>query len=71
MVKRGVLFKMKQVIDVFKREEAENRLKVLKFEIDYELLTLHDAIIEGNEKQIKQSKEKLEKYRKELLELEV
>lgn len=61
---------MKQVVNILKRNEVEKRKNILHLEIDYELLTLHDAIVANDEKQIKESKRKLEQYRKELLELQ-
>ena len=35
---------MKQVIEAFRRQDAEQRIPVLRLEIDYELSTLFDAI---------------------------
>ncbi|MCY1692091.1 hypothetical protein OVA29_16925 [Exiguobacterium sp. SL14] len=35
---------MKQVIEAFRRQDAERRIPVLRLEIDYELSTLFDAI---------------------------
>lgn len=60
---------MKQVIDAFRRKDIEKKLHVLRLEIDYELVTLLDALREEDEKKIKKAKEKLEKYRLELLRL--
>lgn len=61
---------MKQVIRAFKRTDAEMRIPVLRLEIDYELATLFEALETNNMQQIKQSKEKLEQFRKEMLMLE-
>lgn len=46
--------------------DIQKLVNVLKLEIDYELTTLHDALEAANEEQIQLSKEKLEKYRREL-----
>ncbi|MDX5475891.1 MAG: hypothetical protein LPK00_10200 [Bacillaceae bacterium] len=62
---------MTQVVKPWKKRTIENRRKVLKLEIDYELVTLHDAIIANDKKTIKETKEKLEKLRSEILSLEV
>ena len=43
---------MKQVIQTLLRNDAEERLPVLKMEIDYELATLHDALESQNIEQI-------------------
>lgn len=61
---------MRQVINGYKKNSTEKRLMVLKLEIDYQLTTLHDAMVEEDQTQIKRSKDILEKYRKELLSLE-
>lgn len=52
-----------------KRDYEKERKAVLRLEMDYELLTLYDAMNENNEKQKAKSKEKLEKIRTELLRL--
>ncbi|TLS37685.1 hypothetical protein [Pseudalkalibacillus caeni] len=61
---------MKQVIQSLKRTEAEKRIPVLKLEIDYELATLHDAMLAKNKSEMDISKKKLEKLRQEMLQLE-
>ena len=62
---------MEQVIQTFKRTDAEKRIPVLRLEIDYELATLHDALVANDEKAIKDSKELLSQLRQELIRLEV
>ncbi|MGD6833156.1 hypothetical protein ACQCT5_13385 [Sutcliffiella halmapala] len=62
---------MKQVVKPWKKKKEENQMVVLKLEIDYELVTLFDAMTENNTDMINSSKVKLEKLRKELLSLEV
>ncbi|ASI35865.1 MULTISPECIES: hypothetical protein [Exiguobacterium] len=61
---------MKQVIEAYKRKDAEKRIPVLRLEIDYELATLHDAIVESDAEAVGASKERLEKYRQEMVLLE-
>lgn len=54
-----------------KRDLEKERKAVLRLELDYELLTLFDAMAENNDIQKAKSKEKLEKIRAELLKLKV
>ncbi|WP_215114513.1 hypothetical protein [Exiguobacterium sp. s70] len=61
---------MKQVIEAFKRKDAEKRIPVLRLEIDYELATLFDAMASKDDATVQASKHRLEKYRQELLRLE-
>jgi hypothetical protein len=61
---------MKQVIQTLKKNEAERRIPVLRLEIDYELVTLHDALVAHDGEQINRSKKKLERLRQEMLQLE-
>ena len=60
---------MKQVIQSLQRNEAEKRIPVLKMEIDYELATLHDAMIASDKDGMVKCKDKLEKLRQELIRL--
>lgn len=62
---------MKQVIQTLKRNDAEKRIPVVKLEIDYELATLHDAMLEKNSEEMVACKKRLEKLRQEMLRLEV
>ena len=61
---------VKQVIEAYKRKDAEKRIPVLRLEIDYELATLHDAIVASDTEAMGASKERLEKYRQEMVRLE-
>ncbi|WP_338322947.1 hypothetical protein [Oceanobacillus halophilus] len=58
------------MMDLIKWEEAKVKLPVIKMEIDYELLTLYDALQEDDQIQIIKSKERLKFLRKQLIELE-
>lgn len=62
---------MKQVIQAYKSNEGEKRIAVLKLEIDYELATLHDAILANDQRTIEECKRRLEQLRLELVRLEV
>lgn len=61
---------MKQLMNTLRKRDVEKEKRaVLRLEMDYELLTLFDAMAENNEQQKTKSKEKLEKIRTELLKL--
>ncbi|XOS92474.1 hypothetical protein ACLMAB_00915 [Brevibacillus laterosporus] len=62
---------MDQVIAALKRRDAEERIPVLRLELDYELATLFDAIQSKNNEQVQRSKAQLRLLRKEMLLLEV
>ncbi|MEK4301978.1 hypothetical protein MKY30_21720 [Oceanobacillus sp. FSL W8-0428] len=50
---------MKYVMEALRRKEAEERLPVIKLEIDYELATLYEAMQGEDTVQIIKSKERL------------
>lgn len=61
---------MEKVIQTLRRKDGENRIPVLKLEIDYELQSLYDAMESEEEMMVEQCKENLEKLRYEWLRLE-
>ncbi|AXI08957.1 hypothetical protein CV093_08960 [Oceanobacillus sp. 143] len=61
---------MKYVMEALKRKEAEEKLPVIRMEIDYELVTLYDAMQEKDSIQIIKTKERLESLRSQMLEIE-
>jgi hypothetical protein len=61
---------IRQVINVWKRTDGEQRIPVLKLEIDYELMSLHDALVNNDEIQIEECKQKLQNLRLEMIRLE-
>lgn len=61
---------MKQVIQTLKKRDAERRIPVIRMEIDYELVTLHDAMLANNKEAMEETKTRLEKLRQELIRLE-
>lgn len=63
------MIKLKYVLDALRKREVEEKLPVIQMEIDYELVTLHDALKEGNQEEIEKTKVRLEKLRQEMLEL--
>lgn len=60
---------MKQVIQEVKRIDVGKRIPALKLEIDYELMTLHDAMIQEDIDQMNEAKRILELLREELVQL--
>ncbi len=62
--------KLKQVINDLKRKDGEKRLAVLRMEVDYELATLYDAMIEKDEMKKEECKKKLQKLSQEMIKLE-
>ena len=61
---------MKQVIQTLRRKDGEQRIPVVKLEIDYELATLHDAMLQDNNEEMEACKIRLEKLRQEWIRLE-
>ncbi|KZZ83002.1 MULTISPECIES: hypothetical protein [Bacillaceae] len=61
---------MKQVIKAAQPRELKNRISVIQLELDYELATLFDAMQDNNEDQKSESKQRLEKLRREWLKLQ-
>ncbi|WP_079480424.1 hypothetical protein [Halobacillus salinus] len=59
---------MKHVMEALRKREAQEKLPVIRMEIDYELVTLHDAMVAGDEEQIIRAKRKLSALRKQLIE---
>lgn len=62
---------MDQVIAALKRRDSEERIPVLRLELDYELATLFEALTQENQTQVKRSTERLKQLRREMLLLEV
>lgn len=61
---------MKQVIQTLKRNDAEKRIPVVRLEIDYELVSLFDAMKISDKEEMTHCKNRLEKLRQELIRLE-
>jgi hypothetical protein len=62
---------MKQLMNHSRKKAAvKEKTAVLRLEMDYELATLFDAMVEKNEEQKIKSKNKLEKIRQELVSLQ-
>ena len=68
-IKRGVK-RVGQVLQTYKKSDAKAQIAVLKMEIDYELLTLYEALLIDDERTIDECKKRLEQLRLKLLEME-
>ncbi|KGA98850.1 hypothetical protein AJ85_09190 [Alkalihalobacillus alcalophilus ATCC 27647 = CGMCC 1.3604] len=62
---------MEQIMEGFELTGVKNRIVVLKLEIDYELMTLHDALLTDDDASRLQTLEKLKKLQQELKKLEI
>ncbi|ALF10013.1 hypothetical protein [Parageobacillus thermoglucosidasius] len=61
---------MKKTMNAVKRAEGNKRIAVLRLELDYELATLYEAMMENNEEKKNECKQRLEKLRQELMRLQ-
>lgn len=61
---------LKFVMEVLHQEEAQEQLPVIRMEIDYELVTLHDALQENDKVKIIKTKERLNQLRLQWLKIE-
>ncbi|CAM3653387.1 hypothetical protein [Marinicrinis lubricantis] len=59
------------VIHAWKNKRAEERIPVLRMEIDYELALLHEAMQLWDQAAMKQSKDRLKQLRLEMMKLEM
>jgi len=60
---------MNYVMDALRKKEAEKKLPMIRLEIDYELMTLYDALQAKDYDKITQTKETLELLREEWLKI--
>lgn len=58
---------LKYVMEVLRQKEAEEKIPVIRMEIDYELVTLHDAIKAEDTVEIIKTKERLRHLTHQLL----
>ncbi|MGM8364270.1 hypothetical protein ACLIBG_02190 [Virgibacillus sp. W0181] len=61
---------MKYVMEALRRKEDQERLPVIRLEIDYELATLFEAIQTADTVKMIKSKERLGQLRSQLLKIE-
>lgn len=57
---------MKYVMEALRRKEAQEKIPVIRMEIDYELVSLFDALQANNTVEIIKAKERLEQLRIQL-----
>ncbi|MFX3633388.1 MAG: hypothetical protein ACE3L7_31005 [Candidatus Pristimantibacillus sp.] len=62
---------IEEMIKAFQSKRAEERVAVLRYELDYELSVLFEALEDNNEEAVAESKEKLVILRSEMLQLEL
>ncbi len=67
---REPMVTMEEITQAYKSNRAEERIPVLRLELDYELATLYDYIQEGNMEAVEATKDKLMTLRQEMLLLE-
>ncbi|MGG4032917.1 hypothetical protein ABEV74_04285 [Paenibacillus cisolokensis] len=60
-----------EITRAYQSTRAEERAAVLRYELDYELVTLYEALQEGREEDAAASKERLASLRVEMLQLEL
>jgi hypothetical protein len=60
-----------EITRAYQSTRAEERAAVLRYELDYELATLYEALQEGREEDAAASKERLASLRVEMLQLEL
>lgn len=70
LYQREPIVTTEQIIQAFKSKRAEERIPVLRLELDYELASLQEAVLEGNAEQSEAIKGRLEEIRREMLLLE-
>jgi len=61
---------MKYVMETLQKKQVQEKLPVIKMEIDYELMTLADALKNKDTTLIMKTKERLESLRLELLSIQ-
>lgn len=61
---------MKYVMEALRRKEAQEKIPVIRMEIDYELVSLFDALKVNNTVEIIKAKERLEQLRLQLYSIE-
>lgn len=62
---------LEEIMEAFQSKRAEERAAVLRYELDYELCVLHDAVTSGSKEEAEESKERLSVLRSEMLQLEL
>jgi DNA polymerase III delta prime subunit len=61
---------MEDVVKAYKCRYPEERISILRLELDYELAILHEAMLEECAQKMEESKERLREIRHEMIVLE-
>lgn len=61
---------MKYVMEILRQKQAEKQLPVIRMEIDYELVSLYDAMQVDDSEVIVRTKKRLEQLREQLMDIE-
>lgn len=61
---------MEDVVKAYKCRHPEERISILRLELDYELAILHEAMMENSAPKMDESKERLQEIREEMIMLE-
>ncbi|WP_330948582.1 hypothetical protein [Virgibacillus sp. MG-45] len=64
------MIRLKYVIEAMRRKEEQEKLPVLRMEIDYELLTLYEAMQDEDKVKIIKTKERLLQLSRQLQKIE-
>jgi hypothetical protein len=62
---------VEEMLQAFRSKRAEQRARVLRLEIDYELAVLHEALQLGRTEEADACKQRLRKMRLEMMQLEL
>ncbi|MFC0213163.1 hypothetical protein ACFFK0_11975 [Paenibacillus chartarius] len=71
LFQREPVVTVEEIMQAFRSKRPDERIPVLRLELDYELATLHDALQSGDEELAAHCKAKLMALRQEMLQLEV
>lgn len=70
LFQREPVITTEQIIHAFKSKRGEQRIPVVRLEMDYELAVLFEAMEQGDEARVERTKERLSELRREMIMLE-
>jgi len=62
---------MEDVIKIYRRRNLEQKMSVLRLELDYNLALLYEALVQGCYEEVTECKKRLNEIRKEMLALDL
>ncbi len=71
LYQRDTIVTLEDIVRAFRSTRNEERIPVLRLEVDYELATLSEALRDGDDALVERTKRRLETFGKEMLILEV